>query len=426
MKLLATGELTRLAPDLRKKVLERGGPEPGIARDVTAIRDAVLARGDDALRELTERFDGAKLGSLEVPRAEAEAALARLPRDVADALRAAHANIARFHQALLPGPVEIEVVPGLRAGRRPIPLARVGAYVPGGRATYPSTVLMTATPAKVAGVREVVVATPPGPDGKVPDATLAACAIAGVDRVYRVGGAQAIFALAFGTATIPRVDKIVGPGNAWVAAAKAAVAAHVAIDAPAGPSEVLVLADETADPALVAAEMLAQAEHDPRAACVALVANPAEVEKAMEAQLANAPRRDVIEASLARAGAVLSSSREDALAFADAYAPEHLVLLTRAPRDDLARLSSYGSAFLGPWSSVAFGDYASGPNHVLPTLGLARGYSGLSVDDFLRRPTHQEATAAAARLLSPLAETLATLEGLPAHAAAARLRRERA
>ncbi len=426
MRLLATGPLRMLSPGLRQKVLERGGLEPEVARDVGEIARAVRERGDAALRELTERFDGARLATLEVPRAEWSAALARLPRDVQEALRAAHANVERFHRALLPKPVEVEVAPGLRAGRRVLPLGRVGAYVPGGRAAYPSTVIMTATPAKVAGVREVVVATPPGKDGKVPDATLAACAVAGVDRVFAVGGAQAVFALAFGTDSIPRVDKIVGPGNAWVAAAKAAVAGLVAIDSPAGPSEVLVLADEAADPEWIAREMLAQAEHDPRAACVALVPTPAlaaAVEKEMERALG--PRRDVVEASLARAGAVLVAQGEEARAFADAYAPEHLVVLTREPRATLDSLSNYGSAFLGPWSSVALGDYCTGPNHVLPTMGLARGFSGLSVDDFLRRPTHQEASRDALRALAPVAETLAALEGLPNHAAALRARRER-
>jgi len=428
VKLLATGPLAALSPELREKVLARGGPEPEVARDVTDIGRQVREKGDDALRELTARFDGAKLASLEVPRAEWTAALARLPQDVQKALRAAHANVERYHRATLPSALEVEVTPGMRAGRRIVPHARVGAYVPGGRAAYPSTVLMTATPAKVAGVREVLVATPPGPEGRVPDATLAACAVAGVDRVFAVGGAQAIFAFAWGTATIPRVDKIVGPGNAWVAAAKAAVAHEVAIDSPAGPSEVLVVADAQADPALVAHEMLAQAEHDPRAACVALVENAAlagSVEKELERLASAAPRRDVILQSLARAGAVLVAPPDEALRFSDAYAPEHLVVLTREPRRDLEKLSRYGSAFLGPWSSVALGDYVSGPNHVLPTMGLARSFSGLGVEDFLRRPTHQEASREALAALGPLAETLAKLEGLHAHAAALEARRER-
>lgn len=426
--LLATGRLDALPPALAEKVLHRGGHEEGIAADVRGIAEEVRRRGDDALRELTERYDGARLQSLEVPRETWSAAFARLDPGVRHALQEAHANIERFHRACMPTSIETEVTPGLRAGRRVVPYRRVGAYVPGGRAAYPSTVLMVTTPAKVAGVDEVIVVTPPGRDGKVPDATLAACAQAGVDRVFAVGGAQAVFALAYGTPSIPRADKIVGPGNAWVAAAKAHVAAHVAIDSPAGPSEVLVLADETADADLVAREMLAQAEHDPRAACVALVTDE-RVAKAVEARLAallpGLPRADVVEASLASRGAVLVADTERALAFAERYAPEHLVVMTREPRDDLEKLRSYGSAFLGPWSSVALGDYCAGPNHVLPTAGLARSYSGLSVDDFLRRPTHQEATRGALEALAPIAETLAALEGLPNHAAALEARRKK-
>ena len=424
MKLLATGPLDKLSHETLEKVLSRGGHEEEIARDVSAIQSDVRARGDAALRELTEKFDGAKLASLEVPRAECSAALARTPADVRDALTAAHRNIESFHRAMMPDAREVEVVPGLRAGKRLVPFERIGAYVPGGRGAYPSTVLMTVTPARVAGVGEVIVVTPPGPDGKVPDITLAACAVAGVDRVFSVGGAQAIFALAFGTESVPRVDKIVGPGNAWVTAAKASVAARVAIDAPAGPSEVLVVADETADAELVAREMLAQAEHDPRAASVAIVTE-ARLADAIVKLLEAEPATPVVAASLARAGAVLVAPHADALRFVDRYAPEHLVLLTRAPRKDLDALRNYGSAFLGPWSSVALGDYCSGPNHVLPTAGLARSYSGLGVDDFLRRPTHQEASPEALRALAPIAERLATLEGLTNHAAALKARRER-
>lgn len=397
--------------------------------DVSDIERAVRERGDEAIRELTLRFDKADVATLDVPRAEWAAALAREPPEVQAALRLAASNIERFHRACLPPPVEVEVVPGLAAGRRVVPIRRVGVYVPGGRAAYPSTVLMCAVPARVAGVREIVVATPPGPDGKVPDATLAACAVAGVDRVLAMGGAQAVFALAFGTKSVPRVDKVVGPGNAWVAAAKARVAGIVAIDAPAGPSEVLVLCDATSDAELAAREMLAQAEHDPAAACVCVSTSPSvaeDVRARIEELLKDAPRGDVVRAALASRGAILLAPDEAAMcAFSDRYAPEHLVLLTSDPRVTLAQCESYGSAFLGPWSSVALGDYVSGPNHVLPTMGLARSYSGLGVEDFLRRPTHQRATQDALRALAPTAERLATLEGLPNHAAALRARRGR-
>lgn len=404
-------------------ILDRRASFEPFVDAVRPIRDAVRRRGDDALRELTATYDHWTPSALEVPRREWDTALARLPQ--APALAQAHRNIERFHRALLREPVELEVVPGLRAGRRHVPFARVGAYVPGGRASYPSTVLMTVTPAKVAGVPEVVVCTPAA-DGRVPDATLAACAVAGADRVYAIGGAQAIFAMSYGTASVPRCDKIVGPGNAYVAAAKSLVAGEVAIDSPAGPSEVLVLhTGGSAPPEFAAAELLAQAEHDPEAA-VCLVTTSTEFAKRVREHLRPIARKEAVEAAFAKRGAIaVAGSEAEALAFADAYAPEHLVVLAPDPRAALAKLSHYGSAFLGPWSSVALGDYNSGPNHVLPTAGLARSFSGLSVDDFLRRPTHQEATSEALQALAPVAESLAELEGLTHHAAALRLRRER-
>lgn len=427
MNLYAVGPLDGMPPETLGLVLARGGDARDIAADVAPISRAVRERGDAALFEFTEKFDGARLRSLEVPRAAWDAALARIPAELREALEAARANIARFHEACMPKPVEIEVVPGVRAGRRVVPLQRVGAYVPGGRAAYPSTVLMTVVPAKVAGVDEVVVVTPPGKDGRVPDATLAACAIAGADRVFAVGGAQAVFALAYGTDSIPRVDKIVGPGNAYVAAAKAMVAAEVAIDSPAGPSEVLILLDDAAEAPLAAREMLAQAEHDPRAACVT-VANSREaadaVVEALDALLPGIERAEVVRESLWSRGAVfVANDAAEMLAFSEAYAPEHLVLLLRDPREALRALRHYGSAFLGPHASVALGDYCSGPNHVLPTGGLARSYDGLGVEDFLRRPTHQEVTSNGLAALAGTTMTLARFEGLPNHAAAVEARR---
>jgi histidinol dehydrogenase len=422
------GRLADLPPAEVDLVARRGRP-PGAAPfpDVSPIERDVAERGDAALLDLAARFDQAKLDALEVPRERWKEAEARVGAGVLDALHAAKANVERFHRACLPAPIEIEVVRGLMAGRRVVPHHRVGVYVPGGRAAYPSTVLMTVVPARVAGVREVVVCTPPGPDGRVSDATLAACSIAGADRVFAAGGAAAVFAMARGTASVPRCGKIVGPGNAWVAAAKARVAGEVAIDAPAGPSEVLVLADAHASAPLAAREMIAQAEHDPDAAAVA-VTTSAEVAAAIRDELdarlkEGLPRGDVVKAALAARGAVLVAEDEPAmLAFSDRYAPEHVVLLTREPRVTLSRLHDYGSAFLGPWSSVATGDYVAGPNHVLPTMGLARAYSPLGVEDFLRRPTHQAATREALGALAPLVEMLARLEGLPNHAAAVRSR----
>ena len=434
MTLAYDGSLDRMPPDARRALLGRRASFESYVDAVRPLRDAVRARGDAALRELTEKFDGARLDALEVPPHARDAALASLPSTLREALRTAADNVLRFHRAQLREPQDVEVVPGLRAGRRLVPVARAGAYVPGGRASYPSTVLMTVLPAKAAGVREVVVCTPPGPDGRVPGATLAACAVAGADRVFAVGGAQAVFAMAYGTESVPACDKVVGPGNAYVAAAKSLVAGDVAIDSPAGPSEVLVLHTGSAAGALArdarfaAAEMAAQAEHDPEAACVLVTTDPAFLD-AVRAALADpatlGPRLDVVRTALARRGAlVLAATPGEAFAFSEAFGPEHLVVLGHDPRADLGRLTNYGSAFLGPWSSVALGDYCSGPNHVLPTAGLSRSYSGLSTDDFLRRPTHQEASPDALRLLAPVAEALAEMEGLPNHAAALRARRD--
>jgi histidinol dehydrogenase len=424
MTLAYEGTLAAMPADVRRALLDRRASFEPFVDAVRPIRDAVRRDGDGALRELTKKFDRWTPHALEVPASDWRAAYDRLAPDVRAAMKTAHANIRRFHESQRRVTQEIEVVPGLTAGRRFIPLARVGCYVPGGRASYPSTVLMTVTAAKVAGVREVIVCTP-AHEGRVPDATLAACVIAGADRVFAIGGAQAVFAMAYGTASVPRCDKIVGPGNAYVAAAKSLVAGEVAIDSPAGPSEVLVLhIGGDCQAVFAAAEILAQAEHDPDAACC-LVTTEAAFAHAVSAALHPVARAEIVAASLAKHGAIVIARDEaDAVAFADAYAPEHLVVLSSDPRATLERLSNYGSAFLGPWSSVALGDYCAGPNHVLPTAGLARSFSGLSVDDFLKRPTHQEATSEGLQALAPVAEALAMLEGLHNHAAAVRIRRE--
>lgn len=434
MTLRYDGTLERMPADARAALLDRAAAFVSQFDAVRPMRDAIRARGDDAVRELTEKLDGVRLDAFEVTRAERIEALARMPIEVRAALVDARRNIERFHRAQLREEPDIEVVQGVRAGRRFIPIARVGAYVPGGRAAYPSSVLMTVVPAKVAGVREVVVCSPPGKDGRVPEATLAACEVAGADRVFAIGGAQAIFAMAYGTQSVPRCSKVVGPGNAYVTAAKALVAGDAAIDSPAGPSEVLVLhlgSEEgklERDARFAALEMLAQAEHGPDSACC-VVTTDARFHEACRRALADAlpsiERRDIVAAALAARGAiVLAPDADAARAFADEYAAEHLVILSRAPEDDLAAISNYGSAFLGPWSSVALGDYASGPNHVLPTAGLARAYSGLSVDDFLRRPTHQRVTRDGLGRLADAVETLARFEGLANHARAVSGRRE--
>lgn len=407
-----------------ERLLDRGrSTDPDVARSVAAIIDDVSERGDAALRELALRYDGVELESLEVPRESLDAALAGLDPALRSALETAAAAIARFHRLQLPGRLEREVAPGLRLGRRPDPLRRVGVYAPGGRAAYPSSVLMGVVPARVAGVAEVVVCSPPGPDGRVAPAVLAACALAGADRVFALGGAGAVAAMALGTATVARVDRVVGPGNAYVAEAKRQLSGSAGMDAPAGPSEVLVLADATADPDRVALEMLAQAEHDPDAAAVLVALDGAladAVVVALERLAAEAGRHEIVVEALAAAGAVLTAADlDEAVTFAERYAPEHLLLLMEEPRPVLERVRSAGTVVLGDGASVAFGDYVTGANHVLPTAGLARFHSGLGVEDFLRWTTYQVVDDAAAAFLAAPTAVLAAAEGLPAHGAAA-------
>jgi histidinol dehydrogenase len=422
-----TGRLDGLSADERARVFDRGrATDPAVESAVRAIIEDVRRRGDDALREMALRFDGARLDALEVSRDACSRALAGLEPDVRAALEQAADNIATFHRAQLPGPLEVEPQPGMKLGRRADPLRRVGVYAPGGRAAYPSSVLMGVVPARVAGVGEVIVCSPAGADGQPPQTVLAACALAGADRVFALGGAGAVAALALGTGSVPRVEKIVGPGNAFVTEAKRLLTGVVAIDSPAGPSEVLIIADETADPVLVAAELLAQAEHDPDAAAVLVTTARGlcdDVAHEVERLLGSQPRADIIRAALAARGALLYCEHmSEAVIFAEEYAPEHLLVMTRDPRALLPELRAAGTIFLGAPSSVAFGDYITGANHVLPTAGLARAYAGLSTLDFLRWTTYQELSAEAAASLAAPTAVLAEAEGLPAHALSARLR----
>jgi histidinol dehydrogenase len=421
------GRLTDLTAQQRALLLDRRPADDADVRErVRALLADVRARGDAALFEMARKFDRVELAALEVPRARWDAALASLDRRVRAGLQRAVKNIGAFHTAQLPAELAVEVEPGVRLGRRFGPLAAVGVYAPGGRASYPSSVLMGVVPARVAGVPEVVVCSPPGERGEPPAAVLAAAALAGATRVFALGGAGAVGALAYGTGSVPRCDAVVGPGNRWVLEAKRQVAGDVRIDSPAGPSEILVLGDGSADPDLVAAELIAQAEHDPDAA-VALVTTVTHEADAVAAALARRtggePRRGVIESALVARGALLvAESLDAALAFADAYAPEHLLVLTRNARADAARVRNAGTIFIGPGSSVAFGDYMTGANHVLPTSGSARSFAGLSALDFLRSWTYQEVSPEAARALAGDTARLAEAEGLPGHAEAARLR----
>jgi histidinol dehydrogenase len=419
------GRLETLAPAERERLgARRARRDPALAGRVAAILERVRAQGDAALAALARELDGAAPASLEVPRAERRRALAGLDAPLLRALERAARNIATWHRALLPRACEIEVEPGIFVGRRPDPIARLGVYAPGGRASYPSSVLMAVVPARVAGVAEVILCSPPGPGGSPSPLVLAAAEIAGADRVFAIGGAGAIAAMAHGTATVPAVDRIVGPGNAFVAEAKLQVQGVVSTDSPAGPSELLAILDEGADPALVARELLAQAEHDPDAAALAVAVGEAPA-AALRAALARAlpgeERREVIAASFAaRGGVLVAATLEQALEFANDYAPEHLLLAVAEPERALARVRNAGSVFLGGHSSVAFGDYMTGANHTLPTGGAARSFSGLSIEDFVRWTTWQRVTREAAAGLAGDVAILAAAERLPAHAAAAR------
>ena len=397
---------------------------------VRAIIAAVRARGDAAVLEYTRRFDrvaATSAAELGIPQADLAAALARLPAAQADALREAAARVRRYHERQLAASWQYTEDDGTVLGQRVTPLDRVGLYVPGGKAAYPSSVLMNAIPAKVAGVGELVMVCPT-PDGERNALVLAAAALAGVDRVFAVGGAQAVAALAYGTASVPRVDKIVGPGNAYVAAAKRQVFGQVGIDMIAGPSEVLVLCDGTTDPDWVAMDLFAQAEHDEDAQAIVVSPDAAfldAVERAITHLLPQMPRRVVIEASLAARGALIeASSLADACAVANRVAPEHLELAVADPHALLPAIRHAGAIFLGRWSCEAVGDYCAGPNHVLPTAGTARFSSPLGVYDFQKRTSVIEISRAGAARLGGLAATLAEGEGLTAHARSARMRCE--
>jgi histidinol dehydrogenase len=421
------GRVGSLTAAQERALLDRGrATDPAVERAVAAVIAEVRESGDDALRAQARRFDGVELAALEVPREAAERALRELRGELREALEQAADAIRGFHRAQLPSPLEVELRPGVRLGRLAEPLRRVGVYAPGGRASYPSSVLMGVVPARVAGVEEVVVCSPPGAAGMPAPAVLAAAVLAGADRVFALGGAGAVTAMALGTASVPRVDKVVGPGNAYVTEAKRQLAGLVACDCPAGPSELLVVADGSASPGLVAAELLAQAEHDPDTAAVLVSTDadlPRRVQAALGELLAGQPRQAIVRQALAARGALLTAeSLTAALAFAARYAPEHLLLLVAEPRAALAAVRCAGTVFLGPGSSVVFGDYTSGANHVLPTNGSARAWSGLSTADFLRVVTWQEVSASAAAELAAASVVLAEAEGLPGHAAAASLR----
>jgi histidinol dehydrogenase len=402
--------------------------DESVERAVDAILADVRARGDAALLEHTRRLDGVdvqRVAELEIPRAALQSALASLPAEMHDALAAAADRIRGYHERQLQGSWQYTEPDGTVLGQQVTPLDRVGLYVPGGKAAYPSSVLMNALPAKVAGVAELVMVVPT-PRGERSTLVMAAAALAGVDHVYAVGGAQAIAALAYGTETIRPVDKIVGPGNAYVAAAKRRVFGTVGIDMVAGPSEILVICDGSTDPDWIAMDLFSQAEHDEAAQAILLAPDPAFIDAvaaSIERQLAQMPRRAVIAASLANRGAlVLVRDLDEACEIANRIAPEHLELSVRDPEEWRGKIRHAGAIFMGRYSSEAVGDYCAGPNHVLPTSRTARFSSPLGVYDFQKRSSLINVSREGARTLGRLAARLAEGEGLPAHARSAQYR----
>ena len=405
------------------EIFQRETPISRVEEPVAAILADVKARGDEAVLEYTRRFDGCRIDSLAVTAEEIEEAFALVEPEILEVIHRAAANIREFHTAQVRQSLVLTPRSGVVLGQRITPIERVGLYVPGGTAAYPSTVLMDAIPAKIAGCDKIVMATPPGADGRVNPAILAAAKIAGVTDIFKMGGAQAVAALAYGTATVPKVDKIVGPGNAYVAEAKKQVFGMVAIDMIAGPSEILVLADGKSDPKVVAADMLSQAEHDRNATAV-LVTESMDLAKAvraeLEVQLEALPRRDIARASVDSNGMIIvAESLMQGIGIANELAPEHLELQVDDPFAYLDAIRNAGSVFLGRSCPEALGDYFAGPNHTLPTSGTARFSSPLGVDDFVKKSQFLYYTPEALDAVAEDVARFARKEGLEAHARSA-------
>lgn len=412
----------RLWHELTARARQQSGE---IDTRVAAILDAVRAGGDKAVEELTERIDGVKLASPLVTADEFDEAEAQVPEELKRAIAVASENIRKFHTAQLPAEVEVETMPGVRCVQRAVAINRVGLYVPGGSAPLFSTVLMLALPAKIAGCREIVLCTPPRKDGSVSPVILYAAKLCGVTDVLKIGGAIAIGAMAYGTRTQGCVDKIFGPGNQYVTCAKQQVGSVVAIDMPAGPSEVMVLADGTANPAFVAADLLSQAEHgaDSQAMLVCGSRSFAErVDMEIKSQLGNLSRKGTAVQALDNGSLVVMDSPEEIVDFANLYGAEHLIISMENPWDVATRITSAGSVFIGNYTPESAGDYASGTNHTLPTYGWTRSNSGVNIDSFIRKITFQEITPSGLREIGPLVETMAAAEGLDGHENAVRVR----
>lgn len=417
-------------PAARRAALLRpaGRDNPDLERRVRDIIGRVRAQGDAALLDMAREFDRVELSSLRVTEDESRAALAQLPAEAIAAIDTAIANVRRFHEAQITPPVRVETAPGVVCERVSKPLSAVGLYVPAGSAPLPSTAIMLGVPAAIAGCPIRVLCTPPRPDGCADPAVVVAARACGITEIFKAGGAQAIAAMAYGTASVPKVAKIFGPGNTWATTAKTIVAmdpAGAALDMPAGPSEVMVIVDGRADPRFVALDLLSQAEHGPDSHVVLVTTDDdliARIEAEMELALASLSRSAIIRESLRHSVAILVTDLPEAIEVANEYAPEHLILQVTEPRAAAANVNTAGSVFLGRWTPESVGDYCSGTNHVLPTYGYARAYSGLSVTDFQRRMTLQEVSLTGLRGLAPTVQVLAGLEGLDAHARAVTVR----
>ncbi|MDL2246164.1 histidinol dehydrogenase [Methanobrevibacter sp. OttesenSCG-928-K11] len=412
--------------ELEKTVLRSGEDVSSIIPIVSDILANIKSSKDKAVKEYTEKFDNVKITDLKVSKEEIEESYKNIDKNLLNALKNASENIEKFHKEEIPEEWNIEIKKGITAGQIIRPINSVGCYIPGGRAAYPSTILMTVIPAKIAGVDKIICCSPPQSDGKIMDAIVVAADLAGADEIYKVGGAQAIGAMAYGTETIPKIEKIVGPGNIFVTAAKKLVYGDVDIEFPAGPSEVLIIADETANPEFIAYDILSQAEHDPNASCF-LVTNSLKLANESKNEILNktkiAQRKEIIEESLLKYGKIIvTNTLEEAVEVSNEYAPEHLIIATENNEAILEQVKNAGSIFLGNYSPVACGDYGSGTNHVLPTAGGAKMYSGLSTEDFIKKPTVQSITKEGLENLKDICIPIAEYEGFYAHADSIKVR----
>ncbi len=408
------------------RLTERNIPDdPAVDKAVSGIIADVRLRGDEALRNMALRFDHTEISCFEVSEAEIAEGCAKVSDGVKAAISLAKENITRFHSAQRPADVDVMTMPGVRCVQKPVAIDRVGLYIPGGRAPLFSTVLMLACPARIAGCKEIILCTPQSGNRPIAPEILYAAAVCGIDRIYRIGGAQAIAAMALGTESIPKVDKIFGPGNRYVTKAKQQLSATVAIDMPAGPSEVLVMADDSANPTFIAADLLSQAEHGPDSQAI-LVCTSERIASETQAEISRLSkklsREDSVAGSLSHSRLIVMDGRDDMIDFVNAYAPEHLIISMKSPWTVAQEIRAAGSVFIGNYSPESAGDYASGTNHTLPTSAWARAYSGVNLDSFMRKITYQELTREGLGLLAPAITAMAEAEGLDAHALAVSVR----